>query len=290
MRSWTLDARGLPLRVWELSDEHDGQPIVALHGWLDQGLGFAPVAAGRPGRWLAMDQRGHGGSGHVGGGGYYHFPDYLADLDALVERLGGPVRLVGHSMGGTVASMYAGARPDRVSALVVVEGLGALEMSDPSYLKRARMFLEGLRAPPAPVRLRGLEDAAQRMVRRHPGLDLDHARLLAEHGTIEDAGGLRWAFDPLHLTRAPYPFREEFYAEFLGAITAPTLVVWAEESWYPAEVQARRAAAIAGAEQRVLPGTHMLPYTSGPALGALIEDFFARLPPTSGYAETQEGA
>lgn len=289
MRSWVLEARGLPLRIWELSDKIDGQPIVCLHGWLDQGLGFATAAADRPGRWLAMDQRGHGGSGHVGAGGYYHFPDYLADLDALVERLGRPVHLVGHSMGGTVASMYAGTRPDRVSALVVVEGLGAPVMSEPSYLKRARLFLEGLRAPPLPVRVRDLESAAERMVARHPGLGLDHARLLAAHGTSEDAGGLRWAFDPLHLTRAPYPFREESYAEFLAAIAAPTLLIWAEQSWYPPEVQARRAAAIPDHEVITIPGTHMLPYTSGVVLGAAVADFFARVAARSGYDPGQEG-
>lgn len=276
MRPWTLDNRGLALRVWELGDEQaTGAPIVCLHGWLDQGLAFAPVAAGRPGRWLALDQRGHGGSAHVRAGGYYHFPDYLADLDKLVDRLGGRVRLVGHSMGGTVACMYAGAAPERVERLVVIEGLGALEDSDPSYLSRARQFLEGLRAPPPPVRVPTLEKAAERLMRRHPGLRAEHAAALAEHGTAEDGAGLRWSFDPLHMTRAPYPFREELFAEFLGAIAAPTLLVWAEQSWYAPEVQARRGARVAGARAITLPGTHMLPYTTPGPLGDAISAFFA---------------
>lgn len=274
MRSWTLNTRGLALRALELS-EGDGEPIVCLHGWLDQGAAWASVAQGQPGRWVALDQRGHGGSAHVGAGGYYHFPDYLADLDALIRHLGGPVRLVGHSMGGTVASMYAGARPDQVSALVCVEGLGALEVSDPSMLSRTREHLSALASPPTPIRVRGLDTAAERLMKRHPGLSREHARLLAEHGTAEDEGGLRWAFDPLHMTRAPYPFREDAFAEFLGAITAPTLLIWGEESWYPVPVQARRAACIQGARQVVLPGGHMLPYTAGAALGAVITAFLA---------------
>ncbi len=277
MRSWTLDA-GLPLRVLELSEGGgaDELPVVCLHGWLDQAAAWSGVARGRPGRWLGLDQRGHGQSGHVGQGGYYHFPDYTRDLDRLVGALGGRVRLVGHSMGGTVACMYAGARPEAVERLVIVEGLGALEQSDPSYLSRLRQHLDQTRSPPAPLRLKSPEQAASKLLQRNPGLDPDHARLLVEHGTVTDERGLRWSFDPLHLTRAPYPFREELFGEFLREIAAPTLIVWAEQSWYPAEIQARRAAMIREARQVVLPGGHMLPYTSPERLGEVIEGFLWR--------------
>ena len=68
MTAWTLDIRGLPLRVWELGTQpadRASQPVVCLHGFLDQGFVFAAVAQGRPGRWLAPDQRGFGASGDV---------------------------------------------------------------------------------------------------------------------------------------------------------------------------------------------------------------------------------
>lgn len=274
MRDWILTVRGLPLRVWELN-EGEGAPVLCLHGWLDQGLAFARVAAGQPGRWVALDQRGHGGSGHLSGGAYYHFPDYLGDLDALVEALGGRVRLIGHSMGGTVASMYAGARPEAVERLVIIEGLGALPISEGSMLVRTRQFLSGLRSPPGAMRLESLEEAAARLLRRHEGLSEPHARLLAEHGTRVDGEGRCWSFDPMHLTRAPYPFREDAYLEFLGAITAPTLILWGEESWYPLEIQARRSAAVAGALTATLPGGHMLPYSAPEALRDHIAPFLA---------------
>ena len=276
MRTWTLNSRGLALRVLELADG-DGAPIVCLHGWLDQGAAFAPVAAGQPGRWVALDQRGHGGSAHVGAGGYYHFPDYLADLDALVRTLGGPVRLVGHSMGGTVACMYAGARPSQVSALVCVEGLGALEVSDPSMLSRTRQHLDGLASPPPPLRVASVEAAAERLVKRHEGLSPEHALLLAEHGTRADERGYRWSFDPLHMTRAPYPFREDAFGDFLAEITAPTLLIWGEAGWYPHEIQASRAARIRDVRQRTLPGGHMLPYSASVELGDAISGFFAEV-------------
>ena len=99
--------------------------------------------------------------------------------------------------------------------------------------------------------------------------------MLAEHGTTTDEGGLRWSFDPLHLTRAPYPFFEASFAEFLGAITAPTLLIWGAESWYSPELQAERAAHFSGARQLTLPGGHMLPYSCPRELGQAIEAFFA---------------
>ena len=273
----TLRSRGLALRVWEL---HRGAgadvepPVICLHGWLDQGLAFARVAQGRSGRWLALDQRGHGGSGHAESGGYYHFPDYLADLDALVHTLGTRVTLVGHSMGGTVATMYAGACPDRVHRLVAIEGLGALPVSESSMLKRTRQFLAQLRAPPPAIRVGSIEEAALRLQSRHPGLKASHAVLLAEHGTREtEDGGLSWSFDPLHLTRAPYPFREEAYMEFLAAVTAPTLIVWGSDGWYPSDIQARRTSALRRAREITLEGGHMLPYEAPEALGQLIEHF-----------------
>jgi len=274
MRTWRLDVRGLGLVVRELSPESqsDGTPIVCLHGWLDNGAAFIPVAKGQPGRWISLDQRGFGQSDHIGAGGYYHFADLIPDLDALVMALGQEVDLVGHSMGGTVASMYAAARPERVRRLVVAEGLGAIEWGETSLIERIRAHLDGIRRPPAPVRLQDAADGAQRLMKRHAGLSADHAALLAEHGITEDEHGMRWAFDPLHMVPGAYPFREEWYLEFLRAISVPTLVVWGAESWYPEPIRRSRSASIDGARIETLPGSHMLPYDSPAALGALIAE------------------
>ena len=105
-----------------------GLPVVVLHGFLEQGAAWDDVAqrlADRLGRPVhAPDHRGHGRSGHVGRGGFYHFWDYVSDVDALVDQLGGRVDLIGHSMGGTMACLFSGSRPDAVRRLVLVEGLG----------------------------------------------------------------------------------------------------------------------------------------------------------------------
>lgn len=274
MKTWTLDVHGLGIVVRELSADvqADQRPIVCLHGWLDNGAAFAPVAQGHAGRWIAPDQRGFGQSDHIGAGGYYHFADLIPDLDALVTHLGQPVDLVGHSMGGTVAAMYAAIRPEHVRRLVVAEGLGAIEWGSKSLIERLRTHLDGMRRRPGPVRLKTAQEGVQRLLKRHGGLDPAHAELLVEHGITEDEHGVRWAFDPLHMVPGIYPFREEWFREFLEAIQAPTLVVWGEESWYAAEIRKRRSAAIQGARVETLPGGHMLPYDSPTLLGALIAE------------------
>lgn len=271
-RSWRFSAHGLGLRIWELgAGQTDGPPVLLLHGYLDHGLTWAEVARQLPGRrLLAPDQRGFGGSDGVGVGGAFHFPDYVADLDALVDALGGgPVDLVGHSMGGTVAGWFAGARPDRVRRLAIVEGLGPPQGDEDSALERLRLFLDGSRrAPPVPV-VQDEAHAAARLRRKNPRLGEAHAALLAREGTVptEDGAARRWSFDRRHMVRSPTPFREAWFAQALAAITAPTLVVWGTEGWFPPEVQARRMAMLPAARQVVLEGGHMLPYEAPVALG-----------------------
>ncbi len=269
MSTWQLDVRGLKLVVRELSPpaQRSGTPIVCLHGWLDNGGAYVPVAADQPGWWLSLDQRGFGQSDHLGPGAYYHFVDLIPDLDALVEELGTKVHLVGHSMGGTVASMYAAVRPECVERLVLVEGLGAIEWGEPSLIKRIRVHLDGLRRPPRPVHLRDTTDAVERLMKRHSGLSESHAEVLVQTGTSTTQRGLRWSFDPLHMVRGPYPFREHWYLEFLKAIQAPTLVVWGQDSWYPEEIRSQRASLIPNVQVATLPGGHMLPYDVPELLG-----------------------
>jgi len=126
--------------------------------------------------------------------------------------------------------------------------------------------------------VRDLAHAAERLRSRNPRMDPALAALLAWHGTVpcEDGGETRtWSFDRRHLLRSPTPFVEQGFRQALAAITAPTLVVWAEESWYAPEVRARRVAALAQAQVITLPGGHMLPYESPVALGDALREHLA---------------
>ena len=108
-------ATGLNVHLLEWgSGDHT---VVLVHGFLDLAWGWAEVAATLAERYhiIAIDQRGHGDSDWIGAGGYYHFFDYVADLEALCDALALPViDLVGHSMGGMICGYFAGTRPARV--------------------------------------------------------------------------------------------------------------------------------------------------------------------------------
>ena len=100
--------------------------MLLLHGWMDTGASFQFVVdcMADDSSCVALDWRGFGRTDWEPNG--YWFPNYLADLDALLDILSPnqPTHLVGHSMGGNVASLYAGVRPERVARLVNIEGSG----------------------------------------------------------------------------------------------------------------------------------------------------------------------
>ena len=259
--------------------------VILLHGFLDLARGWAAtVRAGLAGRFhvVAPDLRGHGDSDWVGPGGYYHFIDYLADVDEVARLFGrGRLSLVGHSMGGSIASYFAGVFPERIHRLVLLEGLGPPE-NDTAVPQRVREWLRSWRR----VRGReakshaGLDVAAARLRAHDPLLGEELARELALHGTRPAPdGGLRFKHDPLHLTLGPMPFRVDYAAEFWTRVTCPVLWVEGEKSVfrYAGDEAERRLRLLPGAERAVLPGAgHMMQRHQPAALAELLVAFLTR--------------
>src|ERR1043165_1345573 len=129
-----LLSTGLTYHVLEWGTETAGDlTFVLLHGFADIGAMWSEVAdrIAPHGHVMAPDLRGHGDSDWVGPGGYYYFMDYVADLDDVIAQLARRrVVVVGHSMGGSVSSYWAGTRPDRLIGLALLEGLGPGDMSE----------------------------------------------------------------------------------------------------------------------------------------------------------------
>ena len=248
-----------------------GVPLVVLHGFLEQGAAWAQVAEHLDRPVFAPDQRGHGRSGHVGIGGFYHFWDYVSDLDLLLEQLSpdAPVDLLGHSMGGTVACLYAGSRPERIRRLVLAEGLGPPD-TEASGVDRARQFLAHQRNPPTHGEpFATVAQAVDRMRKHNRSLTPAEAERLAARQLRQDADGLHWAWDPRHRSRSPTPFVERQFVEFLERITAPTLVVYGADSPFPGIERAQhlRDHRI----ERVPAAGHLLHHDQPAPLATLIE-------------------
>jgi pimeloyl-ACP methyl ester carboxylesterase len=258
VRDHSLTLRGLTHHVVEWEGP-DFPTVVMLHGYLDHAHIFDRLAAELDGiRLLALDFRGMGDTGWVGAGGYYHFPDYVADTHAVITQLvKGPVVLLGHSMGGSVAIYLAGAFPELISHLCLIEGIGPPSSRLEEGPLRMRGFIEDLaRAGQRTTkRFPSVEAAAARVRERNPRITPDDALAFARHGTRADGDGLVWKFDPLHQTRAPMMFTEEAQLPFLQRVTAPTLIVEGSQGFLlEDETRARRLAAFRRSEVLRIPG------------------------------------
>ncbi|HET7865722.1 MAG TPA: alpha/beta hydrolase [Burkholderiaceae bacterium] len=205
-------------------------PLVMVHGWMDVGASFQFVVdALQDQRFvIAPDWRGFGLSDAPGADSYW-FPDYLGDLDALLDAIspGQPVDLLGHSMGGNVVMIYAGVRPQRIRKLVNLEGFGLPETQPQQAPARLAQWLDELKTPPGLRPYDSLAAVAERLMRNNPRLTADKAAWLAPHWSRQAADG-QWHIlgDPAHKRVNPMLYRKEEILETWKLITAP--VLWVE--------------------------------------------------------------
>ncbi len=255
---------------------------VLVHGFLDLAYAWHDVAthlAATGAHVIAPDLRGHGDSDWIGRGGYYHYMDYVADLDDVIARLARPrLVVVGHSMGGGVASYWCGTRPERPAALALLEGLGPPDQSDVELGGRTAQWIDAWkRARGKPPRvLPSLAEAAARLRANDPLLGEELALRLAGVGTRAVDGGLAWKHDPLHATMGPYPFRRDHAARYWKRIACPVLVVDGARSIMnlPDAERAARRGELARCRYELLAGAgHMMHRHQPQALAKLIVDF-----------------
>lgn len=277
---WIGLHHGLTYHVLEWAGPPDATTtFVLVHGFLDFAYGWHEVAPllAKHHHVIALDLRGHGDSDWIGAGGYYHFLDYVADLDEVIARLARPrVVVVGHSMGGSVAAYWAGARPTRPAALALLEGLGPPDQSAVDLAERTATWIDSWRSARARCKPMTSIDAAVARLRAHdPLLEEPLARRLAIEGTRHSDAGWVWKFDPLHLTMGPYPFRCDAAVHYWRRIACPVLFVDGAKSAInlPESERAARRTHFAAARAETLPEAgHMMARHQPAALAALLLD------------------
>lgn len=279
-RSEFIRVRGLRYHIRRWGDESKSA-IILLHGWLDVSATFQLLVEPWLARWqvIAPDWRGLGYTDWAPGG--YWFPDYIADLEVILEHYSprAPVRLVGHSLGGQAASLYAGLRPQRVKQLVVLDA-GLLPDTPPEAVPaRFRGWLDQLRALPEPKVYPSFDDLAARIRRTHPQLPEERARFIARcWGRADGYGRITLCADPKHRLRGPNIYRAAESEAIWKEVTAPTLFLDGERSLFRKNLgdteTARRRALFRDARSDIVPGAgHMLHFDAPEETAARIAVF-----------------
>ena len=221
-----LSVRGLKHRLTWWGEPTD-TPIVLLHGFQDCGDTWQFLVDCLPDTWtlVAPDWRGFGGTDWAPGG--YWFPDYLADLEVLLDALAprGPARVIAHSMGANIALLYGGVRPQRLKWLVNLEGIGLRRTQPDEAPARYGTWLDELKQPLSDGRYESTQQLTEVLMLRNPRLAADRAEFLARAWTREAGGAVRLAFDPRHRWVNPILYRREEAEACWSRVTIPVLFV-----------------------------------------------------------------
>jgi len=209
--------------------------VFLLHGWQDTGDTFQFMVDAFEEDWplVALDWRGFGRSGWSQDG--YWFPDYYADLDALIDQLSpdAPARLVGHSMGGNIAGMYAGLRPRRVRSVVNLEGFGMPRTSPAAVVETTRKWLDQVQRVPPLKDYESFEQLASIIAFRYPRFPRERTEFIAHAWAAQTPGGrVRLLGDSRHRWVSPVVYRREETEAVWRQIEAPMLLLLGDASEY----------------------------------------------------------
>jgi pimeloyl-ACP methyl ester carboxylesterase len=270
----------------------DKTPLVLLHGWMDVAASYQFVvdALSHSHYVIAPDWRGYGQTA-AGGADNFWFPDYLADLDFLLDHYApaAQVNLVGHSMGGNVAMLYAGVRPERIRRLVNLEGFGmAATTPDEAPSRYAKWMDELKKLHRGELDLKAYEavsGVARRLMKTNPRLGQDKANWLAQHWAHENAQG-KWSIlgNPSHKISNAQLYRVDELLEIYQRISMPVLSVEASDNslelWWKgkftlAEFHERLKSVPQVEIARIEDAGHMMHHDQPEILAALIERFLA---------------
>ncbi|MBU3914335.1 alpha/beta hydrolase [bacterium] len=214
--------------------DSSGEPMLALHGWLDNAGTFdllAPLLSD----WqiVALDLPGHGLSAHRPPGTKYHYTDYIADVIAVADELGwDKFSLLGHSMGAGIASLTAGVFPERICKLIMIEGIGPMSKEaegSPQYLKKSIEEMKRIsgKRPPVYKDVQVLIDARVKV----GNMERKSAEILIKRGTEGAENRVVWRSDPRLKVTSPLYMTDSQILAVLGAITVPTLMIIGESGY-----------------------------------------------------------
>ena len=271
-----MSIRGIDYCVHEWGDP--GSPLlVYLHGWADTGTTFQFVIDALAKEWfvVAPDWRGFGRTDFRAEA--YWFPDYLADLHELLNNYSrnDAVRLVGHSMGANIASLYAGAMPERIRSVINVEGFG-LKDSDPNEAPhRYRDWIEAGQTQLKFSEFANFTALAKRIAKRSPAMGAAKAEFVArEWAQKDDDNVIRLRADTAHKLPNAVLYRRAEAAACWRNISAELLLVSGDKSPFAELFDSAATLPFPKSHSEVIEGAgHMIHFEAAAELAQVVEDF-----------------
>lgn len=211
----------------------DGRPVIALHGWLDNAASFSRLAPLLNGvRILALDLPGHGLSDHRPAGAGYNIWDYAYDILQTAEQFGWQrFSLLGHSLGGIVSVLLAGAMPERIERLALIDGVipytGEAE-SAPRKLGEALRALLAVERKRKPV-YASFDQAVAARMKGVGAVSREAAERLAQRGLMPVPGGYTWRTDPRLMLPSPLRLTLAHAQAFAQRVECPTSLIIARQ-------------------------------------------------------------
>jgi pimeloyl-ACP methyl ester carboxylesterase len=274
-----IDVRDVQYNVTEWGDS-SAPLFIYLHGWADTGATFQFVVDALHTNWhiVAPDWRGFGRS-TVNCTSYW-FPDYLADLHELLEIYSPdqPARIVGHSMGGNIATLYAGTMPERVRAIINMEGFGLVDSDSANAPLRYRQWIEAGRSVPAFTVYPDVQALSRRIAKRNPLMSFAQAEFVAREWSVETGDGrIELRADPRHKLPNPVLYRRAEAEACWKAIKADILLVKGGTSDLASHFDSIEGISCPGDKTVVIDGVGHMPHFEAPLeLANIIEAFLIK--------------
>lgn len=275
-RSISLPSGNIVLQDW---GSKDAPVIICLHGWLDNLASFYPLAEMLSDDFhlLLIDLPGHGLADPLPEGGHYYIWQNVELLYQLLQQQGlAKAHFLGHSMGGVVASLFAGTFGDSVESLMLLDSLGPMvDSSENSPKQLAKAILDGQRSV-SPLRIfPALKDALS--ARKNSSPSMTNAALLpiVERNLVQVEGGYSWATDSRLRQQSKVRLTENQVEAFFNEIRNPVLLVVAGQGIIPNAWLQKRKAYLADVQQVNVDGHHHFHAEAGgaEACASSINDF-----------------
>jgi pimeloyl-ACP methyl ester carboxylesterase len=274
------EVHGLTLAGLSWGDPRN-PPVLCLHGWMDNAASFEVLAPLLSDYYLvAPDLTGQGRSDRRSADATYQIWDDLPELAGIVEALGWDrFRLIGHSRGAIIASLFAATYPERVRHLVMLDAVTPHPVAEAEFPLQMRRFLQDkgrLLAKDNRV-FSSVEEAAAS--RAEQGVEEVVTRLLAERNLRACEGGYTWTMDPRLRGASAVKLTEGQVQAVLSALEMPTLLLLAAGGHggrHP-EIAAAARRSVRDLTIEHVEGSHHFHMEAGAAgIAQCIEEFFGR--------------